>query len=439
MDLNERVQSYKEEMIESLRRLLKYDSVASTPKEGMPNGENVARCLDEALKICEEMGFKTKNIDGYAGFAEYGEGDDFVAVLGHLDIVPAGNDWKHGPFDGEVEDGKIFGRGTNDDKGPMVAALYGLKAIKDSGEKIGSRIRIIFGTSEETGGCDIEKYLEAEGQPKAGFTPDASFPVINAEKGIINATLKIKIETDRIKIEELFGGNAINMVPDKAYLRYSENGTDIEITEKGISAHGSTPEEGDNAIIKLFREMLKLNDSKLNKTLETIIKLMGEEVNGVNLGVGFEDEASGKLTNNLGILSFDTESSIMTLKLNMRVPVTFSEKDVKEGIEKTLKGLDIEVSYSEFTSPLYYPADHEIVKTLVGVYNRITNENASPIAIGGGTYAKEMKNIMAFGPTRPGAEDVDHKANEYITIENLVESSKIYANAMKELTFYKGE
>lgn len=439
MNLNERIQSYENDMIESLRRLLKYNSVASEPKEGMPNGEEVRKCLDEALKMCEEMGFKTKNIDGYVGYAEYGEGEDYVAVLGHLDIVPVGNDWSFDPLGGEVSEGKIYGRGTNDDKGPVIAALYGLKAIKEQNEELGSKIRIIFGTSEETGGNDIEKYLEIEKQPKAGFTPDASFAVINAEKGIMGAVLKVKLNPDKIKITELSGGNAPNMVPDKAVIKYILDGKEEEIVERGISAHGSTPQEGKNAIIGLFNKIKGLNDEGLNKSIDFLLSILGREVNGVDLGIGFEDEASGKLTNNLGVMKFDKDSNTMELHLNIRVPVTFKEEDVKKGIEKTIEGKGIDVSYGTFTEPLYYPKDHQIVKTLLGVYNKIKNEDAKPLAIGGGTYAKEMQNILAFGPGMPGSEDVDHKVNEYIKIETLVECAKIYANAMKELTFYKGE
>lgn len=430
------LENKKDEMIETLRRLLKYDSVMGEPTNGAPNGKVVGDCLNEAIKIAKELGFKTGIVDGYAGYAETGEGDDYVAVLGHLDIVPAGNDWTYDPFGGEVHDGKIYGRGTNDDKGPLVAALYGVKALMDENVELGSRVRIIFGTSEETGGPDIEKYLLREPQPKAGFTPDAGFPVINGEKGIINVKLERKINTGNIEFVEIMGGKASNMVPDRAYALYRKDGIDTRIEEKGLSAHGSTPEKGENAILKLFKILGELNE-ELNKEMTLLIDSLSDTT-GKGLGLDLQDEPSGKLSMNFGVCDF--KDGVLSMTLNFRVPVTFSEEDLIRPIEKFARENGFEVKKGTFTEPLYYPKDKELVKILMEVYREYTGDkNAEPIAIGGGTYAKTMNNIVAFGPGLPGRKDVDHIADEHIYIEDFLLWAKIYKEAVRRLTFTQGE
>lgn len=182
MELNERIEELREEIIKSTQDLVKIKSVEEEAKEGKPFGEGVAKTLDRALEISSELGFKTVNMDGYVGYAEYGEGEDYVAVLAHLDVVPEGDGWIHPPYGAEIHDGKMYGRGTMDDKGPIMSALYGLKAIKDLKLPLSKKVRIIFGTDEETGSEDIAYYLQREKAPIAGFTPDAEYPIIYAEK-----------------------------------------------------------------------------------------------------------------------------------------------------------------------------------------------------------------------------------------------------------------
>lgn len=429
MSIEKRIDGYQDEMIESLRRLLKHNSIKGEATADAPQGEAVAACLKEALSLGKELGFETKDVDGWAGEISLGQGEDYVAILGHLDIVPAGNDWTFDPFAGEVSQGKIYGRGTNDDKGPVIAALYALKALKDEGVELGSAVRVILGTCEETGGPDIENYLKQTNQPKAGFTPDASFPAIHAEKGIVNATLTKEIRPRNIKIQELAGGNAPNMVPDLAKLTYVEDGESNEITLKGVSAHGSTPEKGDNAILKMFQHLGQL-DSGLKEEMDFLIQAFSD-VNGAKMDLPLKDE-SGPLTCNLGVLEY--EEGKISLTLNFRVPVTFTKEDVAGPLKLFFGARDWEVSMTEFTEPLYYPKDLPMIETLMDSYRHYTGDEAEAIAIGGGTYAKTMDNVVAFGPTLPGREDVDHIADEYVAIEDMMLWTKIYAKAIKDLT-----
>ncbi len=460
MSINERIERMKDDIINSTVELVKIKSLEGEASEGKPFGEGPYLALEKALEICEKLGFKTKNLDGYVGYAEYGEGEEYVAALGHLDVVPEGDGWNYDPYGGEIVDGKIYGRGTTDDKGPIVAALYGVKAIMDEGLSISKRIRIIFGTNEETGSQELEYYLEREKPPVAGFTPDADYPLINGEKGITIFDLVKKFEQQNgdIVLKELHGGQAANMVPDKCEAVIScveseeilnklnefvkTTGYDIksEICEgemklicKGESAHGSTPELGFNSVMALmnFLGEITFSNNEINEYIEFMNDKIGMNLHGEDFGCYLEDEVSGKLSFNVGVIKLDNLESKMTL--NLRYPVTKTLDDMLNPVKETLKDTGITIEKFVHQEPLYYPADHPLVKSLQEVYEEETGNRAELISIGGGTYAKEMPNILAFGPQFPGEPDTIHKPNEYITIDNLMKNAKIYANALYKL------
>ena len=218
MNLNEAVLLKKDQMIRSLQENIQIPSVESEAAPGAPYGVEVRRSLDHALATAEKLGFPVTNMDGHMGWCEYGEGEEMVAVLGHLDVVPAGEGWSVAPYGGEIIDGKIFGRGTTDDKGPSIAALYALAAVRDAGLPIKRRIRVLLGCNEETGSEDVKYYLAHGGEvPVMGFTPDGEYPVINGEKGIINATFtKNYTQEGDLKLVKIQGGTATNVVPSYA-------------------------------------------------------------------------------------------------------------------------------------------------------------------------------------------------------------------------------
>ncbi|SEF55356.1 succinyl-diaminopimelate desuccinylase [Caloramator fervidus] len=459
MDLNQKIDSMREEIIKSTQEILKIKSVEDTPKEGMPFGEGVAKALDYALNLSNQLGFKTVNLDGYVGYAEYGEGEDYIAVLGHLDVVPEGDGWIYPPYGAEIHDGKIYARGALDDKGPIIAALYGLKAIKDLNLPISKRIRIIFGTNEETGSNDIPYYLKYEKPPVAGFTPDAEFPLIHAEKGLtvfnIVKDLQRKPSGD-IEIKYIKGGQRANMVPDycEAGLRvknkelienklkeFNDKGFDLKLEEKddllavkayGISAHGSTPELGKNAIMILFAFLgeLDLPESDIKDFINFMNKYVGFETKGESFGCYLKDE-TGELSFNVGVIDMNEDK--VTVSLNLRYPCTYKLEDMMNPFNKRIEELGIKVEDFSHQEPLYFAKDHELVQKLMKVYREFVNDDSEPLAIGGGTYAKEMPNTLAFGPLFPGKPDVIHKPNEYIEIEDLIMITKIYAKAMLEL------
>ncbi|AVQ38355.1 dipeptidase PepV [Clostridium botulinum] len=461
MEINKIIEELKDDLIDSTAELIKIKSIEGEAKEGKPYGEGVASALEKALEISEKLGFKTVNVDGYVGYAEYGEGDEYVGVLGHLDLVPEGDGWKYPPYAAEIHDGKMYGRGTTDDKGPIMAALYGLKAIKEAKLPLSKKVRILFGTNEETGSNEIEHYLAKEKPPVLGFTPDAEYPIIYAEKGItiFDVVKKLEIKSDKaIKLKYIKGGEASNMVPDYCEagiecpdtdmiirsVEYCANRNGIELVAEekdglvvvksfGLSAHGSTPEIGKNAIMQMFKFLAELPLGHCDELqfIRFFNNNVGNETDGKSFGVDLEDEPSGKLSFNVGTISM--KNNEIKMSLNLRYPVTYKAEDLMEKFNKKIEGTGIKIENFEDQKPLYFDDKHPLIKSLQKVYKEQTGKEPELLAIGGGTYAKEMPNMVAFGPLFPGEPDVIHKKDEYIELENLVLNAKIYGHAIYEL------
>lgn len=463
MNILNLIDGYKDDIIKSTQESVKIKSVEEKPLPGMPFGEGPFKALEHALNLSKKMGFETKNLDGYVGYAEFGEGEETVGVLSHLDVVPEGDGWTYPPYAAEIHDEKIFGRGTIDDKGPTIATLYAMKALKEAGVPLNRKIRIIFGTNEETGWGCMDHYFKNEEPPTMAFTPDADFPVIHGEKGIIVFDLVQKInskECGGIKLKDISGGNAPNMVPDHAEVvlevenssdmekRYNEyvkeksnpvklekDGSTIKIIAEGISAHGSTPEKGQSAISYLMDALSYILSGECE--LCDFIKFYNERIGfkhyGEGIGCGFEDDVSGKLNFNPGVIKLENDQLVLTV--NVRYPIKSSSKEVYEGIRNNIKDSKVElVEGQKDTKPLYVEKDNFLVEKLMKVYREQTGDmNSQPITIGGGTYARAMENAVAFGPMFPGQEDVVHQKDEYISIEHLMKITKIYAQALYEL------
>lgn len=459
-ELKDKVASLEDEMFASIKESVAIRSVEAEPEEGKPFGAAVDAALQHALGVAAKMGLKTKNLDGYVGYAEYGEGEEYVAVLGHLDIVPEGDGWQYPPFACEIADGKMYGRGVLDDKGPLFAALYGLKAIKELGLPLKKRIRVIFGTNEETGCSDMPHYLACEAPPAAGFTPDANFPVIHAEKGIVNFDLECKLEfsgTERISLLELDGGRLPNMVPDhcsallaaadpnaiiaacEAYaagrqceISAAPEGANVRLTARGQGAHGSTPELGKNAAMLLVGLLHELDlEGAAGVAIAELQQLIGAETDGMSLGVACSDEPSGLLTNNLGILKL--ADGKLKATCNMRYPVTLEFEGLREKLEKRIARTGFVLICGEPHPPLYFPKEHPLVAALQRIFKEQTGIDVAPLAIGGGTYAKTMPNIVAYGPEFPGTPGCCHEPNEHMALQELRLSAQIYAQALYEL------
>ncbi len=464
MDFLKIIDTYENEIIKSTQETIRIKSVEESPLPGMPFGQGPYKALEHILELGNEMGFEVKNLDGYAGHIEFGQGEEIVGVLAHVDVVPEGDGWTYPPYGAEIHDGKIFGRGTTDDKGPAIATLYAMKALKESGVNLNKKIRLIIGANEETGWKCMDHYFKNEKAPDMGFTPDANFPVINGEKGIIIFDLVYKMNKPQacdIYLRDLKGGNAPNMVPDYAealieakepenvelslneYNKYKNHpislsleGNMVKIMAKGISAHGSTPEKGENAISYLMGFLGHLFDGECStcRYINLYNERIGFKHNGEKIGCGLEDDVSGKLNFNPGMIRIEDGKIILTI--NIRYPIKVSSKEVYDSIRENLKDTTIElVEGSKDSKPIFTPADDFLVEKLMNVYREMSGDKESrPITIGGGTYARAMKNAVAFGPMFPGQKDVAHQKDENIAINHLMKITKIYAKALYELS-----
>ncbi|WP_428911281.1 dipeptidase PepV [Niallia sp. Krafla_26] len=464
--LNE-VMKRKDQLIEDTQKLLQIKSVLDeehvTPDA--PLGLGVKEALDFMLNMGEKDGFLSKNVGNLAGHIEFGEGNESVGILCHVDVVPEGDGWFSDPYEAEIRDGKIFARGAIDDKGPTMAAYYAMKIVKELGLPLNKRVRMIIGTDEESDWRCVTHYFEHEEMPTLGFAPDADFPIIYAEKGIADFDLVQKdvcknVERNpKMELIRFESGRRYNMVPDfakaavqvnieKTYFIqkfddfskahslkgkcYVDNG-ELILELEGVSAHGMEPNNGKNAGLFLAKFLHENNyDSCATSFLNLANEYLYQDSRGNKLGVAFKDDISGELTINVGKMSYDQING-GTFGLNLRYPVTNNMDETKNLLTETVsqKGFILQ-NYSD-SKPHHVDENSELIKVLKKVYEEQTGEKAELLAIGGGTYARSLTSGVAFGPLFPGREDIAHQKDEYMYIEDLLKATAIYAQAIYEL------
>ena len=440
--IKEEIHALSEEMLTNLGKLVAIDSQLAPAKEGMPFGEGPAKALEMGLQIAQELGFKTVNLDNYCGYAEMGEGEEIVGIAGHLDIVPVGGDWTYDPFVLTRKGDSVYGRGTTDDKGPVIEALYAMKLLRDSGVKLNKRVRLIMGCNEETGSKCMKHYNEVAEELSCGFTPDANFPCIHGEKGHMSMMAYSK-NTKIISMNGGFVSNAVcdnctTVIPAEARLKEKleaafsqtklqeykvteENGT-LTIYAKGVPAHASTPTLGINAagVTCQCLEEAGFEDDFVKFYNSHI----GTDCDGSGVGLKFADEY-GDLTFCNGIVK--TQDGVISCTIDIRVPVTLKADQVREMCQGRLEDENGRIEIGTIGNPLFFPRESPLVNALYKAYVDVTGDTENkPMVIGGGTYAKSLKNIIAFGPEKLGIDYHIHGADEFILVSGMEEEVLVY-------------
>lgn len=453
MSFGSKILKYQEDIIKDLAELIAIPSVRGEASEGMPFGKESADVLDLILNKADGMGFTTKNIGGYAGHAEYGEGSEVAAVVAHVDVVPAGEGWDTDPFTLVKKGNLYFGRGTADDKGAAIVALYCLKVLKDENVQAKRRMRVIFGAGEETGSDDLEMYLESEEMPVMAFTPDAEYGICNREKGILRMSVSEKKNDSKV-VREFVSGTVVNAVPAKAvaviecseeeysklqeaakeakgefHFEKTENGS--RITSLGTASHAMQPQEGFNAATHLIQLLVQVfSYDRLGSLIRFLSERIGTELDGESLGIRQSDKESGPLTLNLGLLNIGADFS--SAGIDVRHPVLSDGDTIFSAISESADKYGITAMLLSNAKPLYLPEDSSFIALLKDSFAEVTGQPANVYSTGGGTYARAFGGrAVAFGPFFADEPDRRlHNTNENIDIDRFMLHAQICLEAM---------
>lgn len=461
--LDSLIEQYADEIVEVTKRLVNHPSLNEEGREGYPFGEPIGKALEDVLSIAADMGFAVQDHEGYAGTVQLGTEGKQIGVLTHIDVVPPGDGWTRPPFEAAVADGKLYGRGSLDDKGPMVAALFAMKAIKESGLPMKNHVRHIIGTDEESGFMrGLKYYLKKEAAPWGGFSPDAEFPVIYAEKGILRFYVSDEWEAGgeegELSLRSLSGGTKVNIVPASAsaVIDGDDEAKDIlqqklaafekkekitvekmpdgwKVSAKGQGGHSSQPWNGDNAINTLlqFLEKLPLAGTGPAVFAGKVAEMFADGYRGERLGVACEDRLSGILTLSLGVLEIGGTSGTATVEI--RYPIHASDDVIQKTLRVACEDNAVKLEIIQDKKHIYIPVKAPLVQTLLHVYQECTGRDEEPVVIGGGTYCRAAENFVAYGPVFPGQRELAHEPDEYIGVDDLILTAKIYAQALYEL------
>ena len=456
------IDSKRDEMLEDLMTLVRIDSQRREPKEGMPFGEGPALALKAVREMMDRYGLETKNYENYVVTGDLSRLPKQLDILAHLDVVPAGDEWTvTKPFEPKICQGRIYGRGTSDDKGPAIAALYALRAMRELNLPLKKSVRLILGSDEECGSSDLEYYYSREKEAPYTFTPDADFPVINIEKGRMAPGFSGEYEEeDRLpKVVWLKSGDKVNVVPQKAEclvrglpldllekkgqeiakaagvsFSFMEEADAVLISVRGKAAHASTPEEGKNALTALLKLLagLDLADCQGHRMLRGLEELFSwGDTQGTKLGIYREEETSGKVTVCFSVLSYGNGK--LSGEFDCRLPIGCTRENTEEVASERLEKLGISMERNCLKAPHCVPGDSEFVRTLLGSYERYTGIQGKPLAIGGGTYVHELERGVAFGCGMEGVDNHMHGDDEFMEIDTLLMSAKIFADAIVKL------
>lgn len=450
MLFGERILTYFDDIVADLGRLIAIPSVSGPADGPYPYGKDAARAVDAAMEMAAGYGLRTKNVGYHAMHAEYGEGPENAVVMAHLDVVPPGAGWHTDPYVMTEKDGKLYGRGVMDDKGSAVVALHCLRALQEAGVPAKRKLRVVLGSSEETGMVDMRHYFAQEQKPDIGFTPDGEYGVCHCEKG--HLSFQIHAANNSPCLVAFEAGTVANAVPyqatcelhctpaeyqalcDAAVLGdFAVTKTDkgAKIVAQGVAAHASMPESGKNAASHLADLVVRvLGKERAGSFLAYMQEQIGLVTDGSQAGVAMSDDVSGPLTFNLGLVHCDTQTCSLTV--DIRYPATKAGGPIAEILTSRSAAYGLTFELLDDSVPLYLPKSSPLVSMLTDAYEAVMGKPCNVYAMGGGTYAREMFGKgVAFGPGFPENPDGEaHIANEFVWIENLKKHAMICMEAM---------
>ncbi len=457
------IDSKKDEMIEDLKTLVRIDSQRGRAKEGKPFGDGPAKVVAAAEGLMKQYGLQTTNYDNYVVTGDFGTQEKALDILVHLDVVPVTEDWTvTEPFQPKVVDGRIYGRGTADDKGPAIAALYALRAIRELGLPMKKSVRLILGSDEECGSGDLEYYYAKEQEAPYTFTPDADFPLINIEKGSFKGEFSADFPAEDAKayVVSFTSGDKVNVVPARAtlvvagveaavveeaaarvtaqtnvaFITESQADGTVKVSARGVAAHASTPAEGKNALTATLRLITAL-PLDATKGLTALLGLEAlfpyEDTCGKQAGIDRENEESGALTLCFSIMDYTPEH--LHAIFDARLPIGCTKENTSYPVKEALAQYGITLDNDELREPHCVPGDSWFVQTLLGSYERYFGKKGKALSTGGGTYVHELERGVAFGCMVPEVDNHMHGDDEFMEIEMLLRSAKIFADAILKI------
>ncbi|EET62731.1 dipeptidase PepV [Marvinbryantia formatexigens DSM 14469] len=410
-------------------------SAQETGAAGAPFGAGCRLALEKMQEIARREHIRQEDADGYCLILEAGEGDTVIGIFSHLDVVPAGEGWTYPPFAGVRKNGYLIGRGVQDNKGPAIAAFYALCYCREKGLLDAIRVRQVLGCQEECGMKDVAYYLENYGAPAYSFVADCAFPVCCGEKGTLRIELEAVQKTEEIL--SLSAGTVCNSVPAFAEAEILTDGKREHLQAKGIGGHAAFPEGTENALKPLMEKISRRNLSGRTAALIHFLEMLAADGYGEAVQIACEDDISGRLTCNPGIVGI--REGRLYLKIDIRYPVTVKTEEFLPVLLRKAEKAGFRTVSIEDDAPYYMEKTHPFVQVLMHAWEEETGKKGEPFVMGGGTYARKIPNAVAFGPGMeqdfstlelPEGHGGCHSADEAQSIENLKTAVVVYVKAL---------
>lgn len=422
------IEANKMTFYQDLATLIEIPSIKGPAEEGAPYGIENKRVLEQIMKLAYSYGFSGEIVDDAVAYIQVGNDADYIGIAGHLDVVAAGGAWNYPPFELTIENGKLYGRGILDNKGPIFSCLFGLKLLMDQGYQLKQTLRILFGSDEESGSADIARYLAQEAAPRFAFTPDCKYPVVYGERGILNVVYETPLSPEALAlISEISGEQDRSFVPD--VLSSQLEGRTYAVS--GKRAPSNAPELGHNAITLLAKELAKATtNQELKNYFQWLEDAFHDQHFGQGIDMAWSDEMSGIL--NITPYLLKKTGTGFKLGLSLRYPVSYTEETVLDGLQKAAYQ-DSTLTLVRSMPSLLTDKNRPEVAQLSKAYADVTALDSTPVTTTGATYARALPNTVAFGPSFPGQKGIAHNADEYMDESDLLLNMEIYMNAILNL------